>query len=329
MNYDEYSTIFDEVVVKVLTAADLNSSKCHQHEFNGVAKLKKWFFGQKTDIKTKFIQLDDKGNVIWSDDSLLTWYNVREKTLGREEFRMYYHKSVIFSHFDANDLIVILFKLASGIPEALMISVTLNSTASKNIAYLLKITKTTNLPPVYLERQNDEEVIRRIITLLDGFLVDNKQSKKQSTKERSAEIRSKIDLTDIISNPDRCLAELYEAERNNNLNFLPGYYEQLSIILIRNGVFFDYIKENGTVIGLNLGTFNNKRYCLFTCDDDISLIKNNQNDCNYCVLLDEKTAVVMQLKQKGINPIILNHTNNTQSTLLSFIREINSIQRGE
>ena len=328
-----YSTTFDAIVVKVLTAADINSSKGHQHEFNGVAKLNKWFLGQKTDIKTRFVQIDCNGNLVWSDNSILTWYNVREKSPGREEYRMYYHKSIIFNHFNANDLMVILFKLASGIPEALMISVPLDSAASRNIAYLLKISKTTNLPPILLASQFDENTAKRIVSLLNDYMDCDKKPKKQSIKDRSIGIRETIDLSDITTEPDKCLKELYLAEKLNDFGVLLGYYEQLALVLIRNGVFFDYIREGATVTGINLGTFNNNNYRLYTLVDDISEVKYNPNHINYCVLLYDDTGLIDKLVKNGIIPIIIDYhddgcRNYDYLSLLTFIKEINSIQRG-
>ena len=331
MDFKDYNTEFDEIVVKVLTAADINSSKGHQHEFNGVAKLNKWFLGQKTDIRTKFVQIDCNGNQIWTDTSILTWYNVREKTPGREEFRMYYHKSVIFTHFNANDLMVILFKLKSGIPEALMISVPLNSPASNNISYLLKIHKTTNLPPVSLKNNVNEDTIANIISLFEHFSSEIEQMKKQTIKDRSTQIRNKIDLKEITTNPDKCLAELFIAENNDDSETLSGYYEQLAIVLIRNGIFFDYIKEKGAVIGINLGIFDDKKYHLYTCINGFSDLSIDSNCENYCVILRNNPEIIENLVQNEINPIVLESHNDHSNgmTLLSFIQKMNTIQRGE
>ncbi len=326
MDSKDYSALFDEIVVKVLTAADLNSSKGHQHEFNGVAKLKHWFSGQKIDIKTKFVQLDSYGTMIWSDDSVLTWYNAREKKLGREEFRMYYHKSIIFSHFNPNDLMVIVFKLASGIPEALMISVPFGTPASNNIAFLLKIRKTTNLPPIMIESNADNKTIGNVISLLDDFANGRRQSEKHAIKKRSASIRETVDLSDVNTNPDKCLEKLFIAERQNDSD-TSGYYEQLAWIMIRNGVFFDYVRDHETISCLNLGTFGNKKYRLYTCLDDCLGMMADAGDVNYCVIMNEESKNLDDLENKSVIPIVISgdKAGNCPS-LRDLINEIKSIQ---
>ena len=102
------NSYFTAVAVKRLSAVEANTDMSNQHEYNGVATLKK-IFGtevQRKVIRTVFLYLSDE------DDSPeatgeLTWYDARYNHPTRTEWRLYYPTNEVTASACAGDSLFI------------------------------------------------------------------------------------------------------------------------------------------------------------------------------------------------------------------------------
>lgn len=85
---------FKAVAVKRLTAVETDPGSSNQHEFNGVAELKKIFGTMKANYPTRFVWLGDEQEAV-SEDGFVTWYDAREAHPKRSEFRLFYSTTPI------------------------------------------------------------------------------------------------------------------------------------------------------------------------------------------------------------------------------------------
>lgn len=84
------SQYFSGIAVKRLSAVEADTATSNQHEFNGVAPLKRIFGNGRKRFSAKFIYLNDNDDEPVVDDGFLTWYDARENHPTRTEFRMYF-----------------------------------------------------------------------------------------------------------------------------------------------------------------------------------------------------------------------------------------------
>lgn len=80
---------FEAVVVKRLSAVEIDTKKSNQHEINGYKALREIFGTEKRRYPAKFIWLQDEQEAI-SEDGFLTWYDARENHPTRTEYRFYF-----------------------------------------------------------------------------------------------------------------------------------------------------------------------------------------------------------------------------------------------
>lgn len=96
---------FSASCVKTLSTVEVDTSRSNQHEFNGVAQLKRLFGDNKIEILASF-------SIRGSDDvfrSKLTWYDARELHPTRSEYRLYFQTNQVMSQAQAGDNIIIGF----------------------------------------------------------------------------------------------------------------------------------------------------------------------------------------------------------------------------
>lgn len=84
------SEYFKGVAAKRLSAVEANTVVSNQHEYNGIASLKKIFGTEKKTYLTQYIYLDDNEEEPVTDQGYLTWYDARVRHATRTEFRMYF-----------------------------------------------------------------------------------------------------------------------------------------------------------------------------------------------------------------------------------------------
>nr|DAV39026.1 MAG TPA: elongation factor [Caudoviricetes sp.] len=97
---------FCELGAKYLSEVEVNSWASNQHEFNGVAPLKRLFGCSRQYVCATFMYYDGSG-LVDRQDVDLTWYDARESHPTRSEFRLYYTENAIVRRAHVNDLLII------------------------------------------------------------------------------------------------------------------------------------------------------------------------------------------------------------------------------
>lgn len=111
------SQYFDGVAIKQLSAVEADVARSNQHEYNGVAELKR-IFGtvsgvEKKIFPAKFVYLSDSEDEPVTDegkDCFVTWYDSRAKSAertGRSEYRLYFPTTTVSLCAAEGDLLVI------------------------------------------------------------------------------------------------------------------------------------------------------------------------------------------------------------------------------
>lgn len=102
------SNYFEGVAVKHLAAVEVDCEKSNQHEFNGVAALKKILGSspEKFRFDAKFIYLNDHDDPKISE-GFLTWYDARKDHPKRTEWRLYFSDTNILFCAAEGDLLII------------------------------------------------------------------------------------------------------------------------------------------------------------------------------------------------------------------------------
>lgn len=103
------SEYFTGVASKRLSAVEADVRSSHQHEFNGVAALKR-IFGQATGPQrhsSRFVYLRDYQDEPVVADSELTWYDARERHPTRSEHRLYFPPNAVMDRAGAGDQLII------------------------------------------------------------------------------------------------------------------------------------------------------------------------------------------------------------------------------
>jgi hypothetical protein len=101
------SQYFSGVVVKRLTAVEADTARSHQHEFNGVAGMKRILGAEKQTFKAQFEYISDDDSHRASAASSLTWYDARERHPDRSEWRLYVPSNDVYERAAEGDLMVI------------------------------------------------------------------------------------------------------------------------------------------------------------------------------------------------------------------------------
>ncbi|TCL60532.1 hypothetical protein EDD76_102230 [Kineothrix alysoides] len=81
--------MFTNVAIKELSAVEVNNWTSNQHEFHGVAALKKLFGYNRQYLDAQFFYLSNNGTEV-KESGDLTWYDARANSIDRTEFRLYY-----------------------------------------------------------------------------------------------------------------------------------------------------------------------------------------------------------------------------------------------
>lgn len=95
-----------EVAFKFLSSVEIDNYGSNQHEFHG-AKAFKQIFGYKRQYLNGTIIYIDSQNRIYSHNTLLTWYDAREESYDRSEFRFYYTKEISVFYPKINNILLI------------------------------------------------------------------------------------------------------------------------------------------------------------------------------------------------------------------------------
>lgn len=101
------SDYFTGIACKRLSAVEADPNSSNQHEFDGVAKLKRLLGTEKQTFDTVFIYLEDKDQDCCTDKGFVTWYDARKKHPTRSEHRLYYNTNDAMSLAATEDLLII------------------------------------------------------------------------------------------------------------------------------------------------------------------------------------------------------------------------------
>ncbi|WP_206429345.1 hypothetical protein [Pseudomonas chlororaphis] len=97
--------ILEPACVKTLSAVEARPERSNQHEFNGVAELKKIFGPERTEFNAVFTVRGEK----ITDRAKVTWYDARENHETRSEYRLYFQGNDVMQHAQEGDNVVIGF----------------------------------------------------------------------------------------------------------------------------------------------------------------------------------------------------------------------------
>ena len=89
--------------IKTLTAVEANRDASNQHEFNGVAQLKQIFGNTRV---TKDVVFSIRGTDTFCED-IITWYDARENSPDRSEFRLYFRDNYVMEQAHEGDNIIV------------------------------------------------------------------------------------------------------------------------------------------------------------------------------------------------------------------------------
>ena len=101
------SDYFVGIAAKKRSRVESSPDSSNQHEFNGVAQLKKLFGSDKQNVDAKFFYLSDEEDQRMVTDGFLTWYDARENHPERSEFRLYFPSNSVTDLSKPNDLLII------------------------------------------------------------------------------------------------------------------------------------------------------------------------------------------------------------------------------
>ncbi|WP_095161763.1 type II restriction endonuclease [Pseudomonas sp. Irchel 3F5] len=97
--------IFKKACVKTLSAVEARPERSNQHEFNGVAELKKIFGIERIELNAVFSILGEKMYA----NAGITWYDARENHETRSEHRLYFQSNSVMQQAKEGDNVLIGF----------------------------------------------------------------------------------------------------------------------------------------------------------------------------------------------------------------------------
>ncbi len=107
MSHGLLKKCFTGVAAKRLSAVEVDITKSHQHEFNGVNGLKEILGkAEPRTFPTTFVWLGDEQDGI-TEEGFLTWYDARRDHPTRSEYRLYFKTTAVLGLASAGDPVFI------------------------------------------------------------------------------------------------------------------------------------------------------------------------------------------------------------------------------
>jgi hypothetical protein len=126
------SDYFEGVAVKRLSAVEADSTRSHQHEFQGGHIRQMMGDDDRLKLAARFIWLNDEQEAI-SEDSTVSWYDARRNHPTRTEYRLYYYENSVTASMSEGDI----FFLAMRPDGSAMVIITPHdSTIQNQLIYL-------------------------------------------------------------------------------------------------------------------------------------------------------------------------------------------------
>lgn len=94
------------MALKILSEVEVNYMVSNQHEFNGVASLKRIFGTEKQFFDARFAYMSNAG-IESAKNGSLTWYDARENHPYRTEYRLYYDSAIPLQRAKAGDTLLL------------------------------------------------------------------------------------------------------------------------------------------------------------------------------------------------------------------------------
>ena len=133
------SDYFTGIAIKKLSQVEINPAKSHQHEFQGIKKLREILGTAKKTFPARFIYFGEEAEDNVNANDVVTWYDARENQPNRSpEFRLYFPATAtaVTERAEAGDLLIIGIKPDESIN---VIIVEGNSTTENQLLWLFGI----------------------------------------------------------------------------------------------------------------------------------------------------------------------------------------------
>lgn len=206
------SQYFVGVIAKRLSVVEANLDKSNQHEFNGIASMKKLFGTERQKFDATFLFLDDENPPI-TDNAFLTWYDARENHPTRSEYRLFFPTTNVSKVASVSDLLFIALKPDKTV---LVIIAPHDSTIASQLIWLfgVDIGDKFSISDNFDNEDKKLEYASKYILEQIGITIDEQEStyldemlqlfdgKFPTTKEFSSYARSTLKEIDAQDDPD-------------------------------------------------------------------------------------------------------------------------------
>lgn len=139
MKRSKISDYISGLAVKSLSSVEVDSVISHQHELNGISKMKEIFGLDRRTFRTDYIFLPDDVDKVIHDHGSSTWYDARENHATRTEFRLYYPGSDAIKNAKPGDLMFLCLKKDG---DLLMIVTPQGSSSESQLLWLFNLSGT-------------------------------------------------------------------------------------------------------------------------------------------------------------------------------------------
>ncbi|MAL18412.1 MAG: restriction endonuclease [Balneola sp.] len=222
MNRGQLSNYFTSIAVKRLSNVEANLETSNQHEFNGVAQLKKIFGQERVKVSSKFLYLTDENSLI--ESGFLTWYDARENHPTRSEYRLYFPTNDVTKVAQSSDLLILL-KLKDD--TFVTIICASESTIESQLIWLFGLSgELDNFDTKVFEDQTDEELSFASKLIIEELGIETVSGNENyldlilekfgeefpSTYEFSSFARSTLPDVSSLDDPDKALVTWIERE---------------------------------------------------------------------------------------------------------------------
>lgn len=97
---------FKGVALKTLSSVEIDHLVSNQHEFHGVTALKSIFGYDRQSYIGEFYYIEKRGRIL-KNSGELTWYDARENSIDRTEYRFYYSDNRVVNKANVGDTLIV------------------------------------------------------------------------------------------------------------------------------------------------------------------------------------------------------------------------------
>lgn len=218
------SDYFTGVAIKRLSAVETDTSRSHQHEYNGVNQLKEIFGEDRREFAARFIWLGDEQEAV-AEDGFVTWYDARENHPTRSEYRLYFPSTSVSDLAQEGDAMFI----ARRTTDAVLVLITpASSTIQNQLLWLFGIDAQPgpDFEAQEVKNNTDSELDFAAAYILDELGIEPEEAEGESLdrflepfglkfptmRAFSALARSSLPEVSAIDQPDEALLAWMERE---------------------------------------------------------------------------------------------------------------------